>query len=141
MKKYGRFTDQEIVLNNMVEVELVGGAEDGFRKVKETLQRMGVASRNTQTLYQTAHILHKRGKYYICHFLELFALDGREAELNEGDEARRNLIIKYLKDWGMIAPKSDEWEALVGPPRILKVLKYSEKDDWKLQAKYAIGNK
>lgn len=139
--KYDRYTPIEVVLSNMVEVTFPEGAEDGFRKVKETLQRMGVPSRRDKTLYQTAHIFHKQGKYYICHFKEMFGADGKEAELSEGDLARRNLIVKFLKDWGMIEPKNQNWDTPMGSPRMLKVLKYSEKDDWEFVAKYTMGTK
>lgn len=139
--KYDRYTDIDVVLSNMVEVTFPDGPEDGFRKVKETLQRMGVPSRRENTLFQTAHVFHKQGRYYICHFKEMFGADGKEAELSEGDLARRNLIVKFLKDWGMIEPTTTNWEVPMGNPRMLKVLKHSEKDDWTLTAKYTMGNK
>jgi len=139
--KYDRFTDIEVVLQNMVEVTFPDGAEEGFRKVKETLQRMGVASRKDKVLIQTAHILHKRGRYYICHFKELFGADGKTAELSDGDIARRNLIVKYLKDWDMVTPISTNFEHPMGSPRMLKVLKHHERDDWELAQKYTIGTK
>ncbi len=136
---YNRFSDKAAVLDGMVQIDFREGSDEGFRKVKETLQRMGVPSRKDQTLFQTAHILHKQGKYYICHFKELFALDGREAEITESDVSRRNLIVKYLVDWNLIAPVAESWTAPMGTPRMLKVLKYFERDDWDLQAKYNIG--
>lgn len=139
--KYDRYTDIDVVLSNMVEVTFPDGPEDGFRKVKETLQRMGVPSRRENTLFQTAHVFHKQGRYYICHFKEMFGADGKEAELSEGDLARRNLIVKFLKDWGMIEPTTTNWEVPMGNPRMLKVLKHSEKDDWTLTAKYTMGTK
>lgn len=137
--KFDYNTPAEIVLQSMIEVDFPDGAEDGFRKVKETLQRMGVPSRRDNTLFQTAHILHKQGRYYICHFKQMFAIDGRSAELSEGDIARLNLIVKYLTDWGMITPKTDDWQSPMGVPRMLKVLRHSEKDDWNLEQKYNIG--
>jgi len=139
--KYDRYTDIDVVLSNMVEVTFPDGPEDGFRKVKETLQRMGVPSRRENTLFQTAHVFHKQGRYYICHFKEMFGADGKEAELSEGDLARRNLIVKFLTDWEMIQPITTNWETPMGNPRMLKVLKHSEKDDWELVAKYTMGTK
>lgn len=140
--KYDAFTPSEIVLKNMVEVDLVDGPEDGFFKVKETLQRMGIPSKRDNTLFQTAHILHKKGVYYICHFKELYALDGRLADLSESDVARRNLIVKYLIDWGLIKTVYPlEYYGPMGTPRMLKVIKHSEKDDWNLSPKYSIGSK
>lgn len=136
---YERFSDKDVVLNSMVRIEFREGSDEGFRKVKETLQRMGVPSRKDQVLFQTAHILHKQGRYYICHFKELFALDGREAELTESDVSRRNLIIKYLVDWNLISPITETWTSPMGTPRMLKVLKHHEREDWDLQAKYNIG--
>lgn len=139
--KFEKFTPVEVVLQTMIPVDFPDGAEEGFRKVKETLQRMGVPSRRDKTLFQTAHILHKQGDYYICHFKQLFALDGKEAELSEGDLARLNLIVKYLKDWGMVEQTSVRSLEPMGSPRMLKVIKHTEKDEWDLQAKYSIGNK
>lgn len=139
--KYTRNTDRQIVLSNMVEIEFVDGIEDGFRKVKETLERMGLPNRDNSVLTQSCHLLHKQGRYYICHFLELFALDGREAELSEGDLGRRNIIVKYLMDWDLIKPISDNWKHPMASPRSLKVLKYHERDKWKLNQKYNIGKK
>lgn len=141
MIKFDRYTPSELVLDTMIEVQFPDGPEEGFRKVKETLQRMGVPSRKEKTLFQTAHILHKQGRYFICHFKMMMALDGRPAELSEGDLARLNLIVKYLKDWEMVVPLGDSWEAPMGTPRMLKVLKHTEKEDWDLQAKYNMGTK
>ena len=138
---YGRNTKPEVVISNMVEIELLDGSEEGFRKVKETLQRVGIPSKKTNTIYQSVHILHKAGKYYICHFLELFALDGRVVDIKEEDIARRNLIISYLIQWGMIQPKTNNWETPMGSPRMVKVIKHSERDQWTLSPKYAIGVK
>ena len=138
---YTKNTDKNVVLSNMVEIDFVDNPEDGFRKVKETLERMGIAKKNEKTLIQSAHILHKQGRYYICHFLELFALDGRTAELSEGDIGRRNLIIKYLIDWDLIIPIDDHWNHPISSPKSLKVIKHGEREDWSLQTKYSIGNK
>lgn len=139
--KYERNTDRQVVLSNMIEIDFVGSTEDGFRKVKETLERMGISKKNENVLIQSAHILHKQGRYYICHFLELFALDGKVAELSEGDIGRRNLIVKFLKDWELIIPKTTNWEQPIASPRCLKILKHSEREDWETVAKYSIGNK
>lgn len=141
MINFERYTPSETVLSHMVEVDFPDGAEDGFRKVKETLQRMGVANRNEKKLCQTAHILHKQGRYYIAHFKLLFALDGKPAELSDSDVARMNLIVRYLKEWGMITPLTDSWNDPMGNPRMLKVLKHSEKEGWELTNKYTVGNK
>lgn len=138
---YSKNTKPEVVISNMVEVDLIGGSEEGFRKVKETLQRIGIPSKKSQTIYQSVHILHKAGRYYICHFLELFALDGRVVDINEEDLSRRNLIINYLIQWNLVEPLTHNWETPMGSPRMVKVIKYSEKDDWNLEAKYAIGVK
>ena len=140
---YKRNTDTNVVMSNMVEVELLDGSEEGFRKVRETLQRIGIPSKKTNppTLYQSVHILHKAGRYYICHFLELFALDGREATLTEEDVGRRNLIVKYLMQWNLVKPLTKNHEFPIGSPRIVKVLKHHERDEWVLSEKYAIGTK
>lgn len=138
---YKHNTNIETVLANMVEVNFVDGAEDGFRKVKETLERMGVPSRKEKSIYQSAHIFHKRGRYYICHFKELFAADGKSAELSVDDISRRNLIVKYLVDWELIKPVTENWIQPQAHPRQLKVIKYSERDEWDLRSKYQIGTK
>jgi len=141
MIDYGRYTPIDTVVGNMVEITFPDGPTDGFRKVKETLQRMGVPSRRDKSLIQSCHILHKRGKYYICHFKELFAADGKPANVSDDDLARRNLIVKYLIDWGMVETRSENWKEPMGSPRYLKVIKYSEKDEWTLSSKYQIGVK
>lgn len=138
---YGRNTPPEVVISNMVEIDLVDGSEEGFRKVKETLQRIGIASKKTNTLYQSVHILHKGGRYFICHFLELFALDGRVVDIKEEDVARRNLIVELLIQWGLIEPITSNWEHPMGTTRMVKVIKHSERDQWTLSPKYAIGAK
>ena len=139
--KYTRNTDREVVMSNMVEINFVDQPEDGFRKVKETLERMGIPKREDQTLIQTAHILHKQGRYYICHFKELFALDGKEAELSEEDIGRRNLIVKYLTDWELVKPITDNSERPMCSPRRLKVVKHSDREFWNFESKYSIGNR
>lgn len=142
MIKYNEYTPIEEVLGNMVEIVFPNDdTTEGFRKVKETLQRMGVPSKKDNVLYQSCHIFHKRGKYYIAHFKEMFAADGRSAELTDSDLARRNLIVKYLSDWGMIKPIDGAQPEPVGSPRMLKVLKHTEKDAWTLSPKYSIGIK
>ena len=112
---------------------------DDFLKVRETLSRIGVASRKERKLYQSCHILHKQGRYYIVHFKELFALDGKKTNLSENDIARRNTITNLLKDWGLIHIIGEITE--VAPLSQIKVLSFSEKSDWTLETKYNIGKK
>jgi len=112
---------------------------DDFLKVRETLSRIGVASRKERKLYQSCHILHKQGKYYIVHFKELFALDGKNTNLSENDIARRNTITKLLSDWGLVDIMG-ECEP-VAPLSQIKVLSYREKEEWTLETKYNIGKK
>ena len=112
---------------------------DDFLKVRETLSRIGVASRKERKLYQSCHILHKQGKYYITHFKELFALDGKQTNLSENDIARRNTIANLLKDWGLISIMGDASEC--APLSQIKVLSFREKGDWELCTKYNIGKK
>ena len=114
---------------------------DDFLKIRETLSRIGVASRKDKTLFQSCHILHKQGKYYIVHFKELFALDGKKATLVENDVQRRNRIIKLLSDWGLVEiVKVDEVKD-AAPLSQIKVIAYKEKHDWTLESKYNIGKK
>ena len=112
---------------------------DDFLKVRETLSRIGVASRKERKLYQSCHILHKQGRYYIVHFKELFALDGKETNLSENDIARRNTIAKLLDDWDLVKllGKAEP----VAPLSQIKVLSYREKEEWTLETKYNIGSK
>ena len=112
---------------------------DDFLKVRETLSRIGVASRKERKLYQSCHILHKQGKYYIVHFKELFALDGKETNLSENDIARRNTIANLLGDWGLVEVKGDSTPT--APLSQIKVLPFKEKNEWNLVAKYNIGKK
>ena len=112
---------------------------DDFLKVRETLSRIGVASRKERKLYQSCHILHKQGRYYIVHFKELFALDGKKTNLSENDIARRNTITNLLKDWGLVYIIGEIAE--VAPLSQIKVLAFSEKKDWTLETKYNIGKK
>ena len=124
---------------SMVEVGLK--EPDDFLKVRETLTRIGVASRKEKKLYQSCHILHKQGKYYIVHFKELFALDGKKANLSLNDVQRRNRIVQLLGDWGLVSINSKESIADVAPLSQIKVLAYKEKGDWTLESKYNIGKK
>ena len=112
---------------------------DDFLKVRETLSRIGVASRKERKLYQSCHILHKQGRYYIVHFKELFALDGKKTNLSENDIARRNTIANLLKDWGLIHILGEVTD--VAPLSQIKVLSFSEKSEWTLETKYNIGKK
>lgn len=112
---------------------------DDFLKVRETLSRIGVASRKEKKLYQSCHILHKQGRYYIVHFKELFALDGKNTNLTINDISRRNTIANLLKDWGLIDVIGELGE--MAPLSQIKVLSYSEKGDWTLETKYNIGKK
>jgi hypothetical protein len=125
--------------SDMVEVSL--GQPDDFLKVRETLTRIGVASRKEKKLYQSCHILHKQGKYYIVHFKELFALDGKKTNLSLNDVQRRNRIIQLLSDWGLIEVITPEKIEDVAPLNQIKVLSFKEKDDWTLESKYNIGRK
>jgi len=125
--------------DSMIEVAL--REPDDFLKVRETLTRIGVASRKEKKLYQSCHILHKQGKYYIVHFKELFALDGKKANLSLNDVQRRNRIVQLLGDWGLVSINSKESIADVAPLSQIKVLAYREKGDWTLESKYNIGKK
>jgi len=124
---------------SMIEVSL--REPDDFLKVRETLTRIGVASRKEKKLYQSCHILHKQGKYYIVHFKELFALDGKKANLSLNDVQRRNRIVQLLGDWGLVTINSKESITDVAPLSQIKVLAYREKGDWTLESKYNIGKK
>jgi hypothetical protein len=122
-------------------VEVVLGEPDDFLKVRETLTRIGVASRKEKKIYQSCHILHKQGKYYIVHFKELFALDGKNTNLSLNDVQRRNRIIQLLSDWGLITIVTPEKIADLAPLNQIKVLSFKEKNDWTLESKYNIGRK
>ena len=123
----------------MVEVSL--SEPDDFLKVRETLTRIGVASRKEKKLYQTCHILHKQGRYFIVHFKELFALDGKRANLTINDVQRRNRISQLLADWGLISILNVEQIGDIAPLNQIKVLSYKDKGDWILETKYNIGRK
>ena len=121
-------------------IEILLSEPDDFLKVRETLTRIGVASRKEKKLYQSCHILHKQGKYYIVHFKELFALDGKRANLSVNDVQRRNRIIQLLCDWGLVTTVIDE-SLDIAPLNQIKVISYKEKGDWTLETKYNIGKK
>ena len=125
--------------DSMLEVQLK--EPDDFLKVRETLTRIGVASRKDKKLFQSCHILHKQGRYFITHFKELFALDGKESNLTENDIERRNTIAQLLGDWGLIAIVNATVAENKAPLSQIKVLSFKEKDEWDLQAKYNIGKK
>ncbi len=122
-------------------VEVILNEPDDFLKVRETLTRIGVASRKEKKIYQSCHILHKQGKYYIVHFKELFALDGKHANITVNDIQRRNRIIQLLADWGLITIVNPEGITDIAPLNQIKVLSYKEKDEWVLETKYNIGSK
>ena len=123
----------------MVEVGLK--SDDDFLKVRETLTRIGVASRKDKTIYQSCHILHKQGRYYIVHFKELFALDGKPTNFSDNDKARRNTIANLLAEWGLVNLISEDTKDPVASLSQIKVLPHKEKDEWILTAKYNIGKK
>ena len=125
--------------DKMVEVSLA--EPDDFLKVRETLTRIGVASRKEKKLYQSCHILHKQGKYYIVHFKELFALDGKKANLSLNDIQRRNRIIQLLSDWGLVSLIEPDSVVDIAPLNQIKVISYKEKQEWILETKYNIGKK
>lgn len=127
-------------IEHLLEVKLK--AEDDFLKVRETLTRIGVASRKEKKLYQSCHILHKKGKYYIVHFKELFALDGKTTDFDENDLGRRNTIASLLSEWGLIEIVNIEQSKLpIAPLSQIKVISYGERGDWELVTKYNIGSK
>ena len=129
-----------INIEEMVECTLK--EPDDFLKIRETLTRIGVASRKDKTLFQSCHILHKQGRYFIVHFKELFALDGKPTNFSENDQARRNTIANLLSEWGLILlVDSERTSELTVPLNQLKILAYKEKEDWTLTAKYNIGSK
>ena len=128
------------ILDTLVEVKLIN--EDDFLKIRETLTRIGVASRKDRKLYQSCHILHKQGRYYIVHFKELFMLDGKPSNFSDEDSGRRNTIANLIAEWGLVQlidpSKTRDPVALLSQ---IKVLPYKEKDDWELVSKYNIGRK
>ena len=129
-----------IEIDDMIECNL--NESDDFLKVRETLTRIGVASRKDRTLFQSCHILHKQGRYFIVHFKELFELDGKPTNFSENDQARRNTIANLLAEWGLVKLIIPERTTeLIVPLNQLKILSYKEKDEWNLVAKYNIGSK
>tara|TARA_B100001057_G_C22126761_1_gene672960 strand:- start:52 stop:480 length:429 start_codon:yes stop_codon:yes gene_type:complete len=124
--------------DKMIEISL--SEPDDFLKVRETLTRIGVASRKEKKLYQSCHILHKQGKYFIVHFKELFALDGKKANLSVNDVQRRNRIIQLLSDWGLVTTVTED-TLDIAPLNQIKVISYREKNNWVLETKYNIGKK
>jgi hypothetical protein len=132
--------DGKIEVEDLIEVTL--NSEEDFLKVKETLTRIGVASRKDRKLYQSCHILHKRGKYYIVHFKELFSLDGLRSDFSEEDMGRRNTIVGLLGEWKLLnIVNIGKCEQPVASISKIKIIKYSEKDEWELIPKYHIGKK
>ena len=130
----------DTLIQAMIEVTLK--EPDDFLKVRETLTRIGIASRKEKTLFQSCHILHKQGKYYIVHFKELFALDGKTTNFTENDQARRNSIANLLAEWELISlVEPDKSAEPTVPLSQLKILSFKEKDEWELTPKYNIGNK
>lgn len=128
------------MLDTLIEIKLQH--EDDFLKIRETLTRIGVASRKDKKLYQSCHILHKQGRYYIVHFKELFALDGKPSNFGEEDKGRRNAIVNLLVEWGLVnIVNASSIKDPLAPLSQIKILPYKEKDDWELVAKYNIGRK
>ena len=135
-------TDIEIQWQQSDMVEVALGQPDDFLKVRETLTRIGVASRKERKIYQSCHILHKQGKYYIVHFKELFALDGKPANISENDVQRRNAIAKLLEEWGLITIVNPQIMIdNIAPLHQIKIISFKEKHEWELVTKYNIGKK
>tara|TARA_Y100000996_G_C22543725_1_gene650969 strand:- start:127 stop:537 length:411 start_codon:yes stop_codon:yes gene_type:complete len=122
-------------------LEVVLNEPDDFLKVRETLTRIGVASRKDKKLYQSCHILHKQGRYFIVHFKELFLLDGKKSNLEENDISRRNTIAQLMSDWGLITIQDKDKMTPMAPMRQIKIISFKEKNEWELCPKYNIGNK
>ena len=129
----------ENIIDSMIEVRLKEA--DDFLKVRETLTRIGIASRKDKTLFQSCHILHKQGKYYIVHFKELFLLDGKNSDFSENDLQRRNRITKLLSDWGLVEILDEEQINNIASVSQIKILPHKEKNEWTLVPKYSIGSK
>src|SRR6056300_1604134 len=141
IKRYIKVEESKLVEwnpANMLEVTL--NEPDDFLKVKETLTRIGVASRKDKKLYQSCHILHKQGRYFIVHFKELFLLDGKKSNLEVNDVARRNTIATLMSDWGLITIENKEKAEPLAPLRQIKIISFKDKDQWELCPKYNIGN-
>lgn len=135
------FVEPEVKWSQDQMVEVTLNEPDDFLKVRETLTRIGVASRKEKKLYQSCHILHKQGRYYIVHFKELFALDGKHANLTVNDVQRRNRIVNLISDWGLVTMVKPDSVTDVAPLNQIKVLSYKDKGDWTLESKYNIGKK
>ena len=133
--------EPEVIWNPDQMVEVTLNEPDDFLKVRETLTRIGVASRKEKKIYQSCHILHKQGRYFLVHFKELFALDGKHANLTINDVQRRNRITRLLSDWGLISILKEESIQDIAPLNQIKVLPYKDKNEWKLEQKYNIGKK
>ena len=127
------------IIESLIEVGL--NEQEDFLKIKETLTRIGVASRKDNTLYQSCHILHKQGKYYIVHFKELFMLDGKPSNFSEEDRGRRNTIAKLLEQWGLLKVVNEQMMEDQAPISQIKIIPHKEKDNWNLVAKYNIGKR
>ena len=134
-------TDNEVQWSESQMIGVTLKEPDDFLKVRETLTRIGVASRKEKKLYQSCHILHKKGKYYIVHFKELFALDGKKANLTINDVQRRNRIVQLLSDWGLVVVTNPEVIKDIAPLNQIKVIAFKEKNEWVLETKYNIGKK
>ena len=130
-----------IDIEGYVSLEVILDHPDDFLKIKETLTRIGVASKKDKILYQSCHILHKQGRYFIVHFKELFALDGKQADLTDNDLERRNVIAKLLFDWGLLKIIEADLHTNLAPLSQVKIISFKEKDEWDLQSKYNIGKK
>jgi len=128
-------------VSNRFGIRIILKDPESFLLVKETLTRLGVASNRTKTLYQSAHILHKQGEYYICHFKEMFKLDGKPSDISEEDYGRRNLITKLLCDWGLVILPTSETIGEMLPMSGLKIISHKDKENWELISKYTVGNK
>ena len=133
-------TDVQIEWTPAMMLEITLNEPDDFLKVRETLTRIGVASRKENKLFQSCHILHKQGRYFIVHFKELFLLDGKPCNLAENDLRRRNTIVTLLSDWGLVEPVNPEQLNDTAPLRQIKIISYRDKGNWELQPKYNIGN-
>lgn len=128
------------MIDTLIEVQLKN--QEDFLKVKETLTRIGVASKKDKTLYQSCHILHKKGKYYITHFKEMFALDGKKTDFSDEDKGRRNTIATLLEQWDLVKiVNPDQVKDLKTPLSLIKIIPFNEKTEWKLSSKYSIGKK
>jgi hypothetical protein len=128
------------LINNLIEVRIA--EEEDFLKIKETLTRIGVASRKEKKLYQSCHIFHKQGKYYIVHFKEMFAIDGKPSNFSDEDKGRRNKIIELLEDWGLLkVVEADQIKDPLASMSQIKIINHKEKNEWTLETKYNMGRK